>query len=41
MAATTQVTCKTIEQQVTLDDGTVHTEQIQACQKPDGSWEMA
>lgn len=41
MAATTQVTCKTIEQQVTLDDGTVHTEQIKACQKPDGSWEMA
>ncbi len=37
----TQVTCRTIEQQVTLDDGTVHTEQIEACQKPDGSWEMA
>lgn len=37
----TQVTCHTIEQEVTLDDGSVHTEQIQACQKPDGSWEMA
>ena len=37
----TQVTCRTIEQQVTLDDGSVHTEQIKACQKPDGSWEMA
>ncbi len=41
MEVATQVTCRTIEQQVTLDDGTVHTEQIKACQKPDGSWEMA
>jgi surface antigen len=37
----TQVTCRTIEQEVTLEDGSVHTEQIEACQKPDGSWQMS
>jgi uncharacterized protein YgiM (DUF1202 family) len=37
----TEVTCRTIEQEVTLDDGTTHNEQIKACQNPDGSWEMA
>ena len=36
----TAVTCRTMEQQITLDDGSVHTEQIEACQKPDGTWEM-
>jgi len=41
LEVSTQVTCRTIEQQVTLDDGSVHTEQITACQKPDGTWEMA
>lgn len=41
MKTATEVTCRTIEQEVTLDDGTVHTEEIKACQKPDGSWEMA
>ena len=32
--------CRTIEQSVMQDDGTIRTEQIKYCQKPNGDWEV-
>ncbi len=37
----TKQTCKTIEQRVTLEDGSTHRNSVEACPEPDGTWDIA
>lgn len=37
----TKQTCKTVEQKVTMKDGSTHKNSIEACPEPDGTWDLA
>ncbi len=37
----TKQTCKTIEQKVKLEDGSIHKNSVEACPEPDGTWDIA
>ena len=41
VAVSTQVTCRTVEQQVTTATGESATRTVKACQNPDGGWDIS